>query len=106
MFAKVATIVLALGITACAVLVQRQQRYEIAKDISRTHWRILQQERDLLSMREQIARSTSPTSLRTRVARLERDWRAIPYRIDDPGAPRPRHGATDGQPAPRVEYGG
>jgi hypothetical protein len=105
-FAKVVSIVMALGLTACAVLVQRQQRYELAKGISQTHWRILQQERDLLSLREQIARATSPTVLRTRVARLERDWRAIPYRNDDPGVQRvarPTAGAPD---APRVELGG
>lgn len=106
MFAKVVSIVIALGLTACAVLVQRQQRYELAKGISQTHWRILQQERDILALREQIARSTSPASLRTRVARLERDWRAIPYRHDDPGAQRIARPTPEGADVPRVEFGG
>jgi len=105
-FAKVVSIVIALGLTACAVLVQRQQRYELAKGISQTHWRILQQERDLLSLREQIARATSPAALRTRVARLERDWRAIPYRNDDPGVQRIARPTAEAPDAPRVELGG
>jgi hypothetical protein len=105
-FAKVVSIVIALGLTACAVLVQRQQRYELAKGISQTHWRILQQERDLLALREQIARATSPSSLRTRVTRLERDWRAIPYRHDDPGSHRIARPTSEGADAPRVELGG
>ena len=106
MFAKVVSIVIALGLTACAVLVQRQQRYELAKGISQTHWRILQQERDLLALREQIARATSPATLRTRVARLERDWRAIPYRNDDPGVQRVARPTTEAPDASRVELGG
>lgn len=105
MFAKVVSIVIALGLTACAVLVQRQQRYELAKEISQTHWRILQQERDILSLREQIDRATGPVSLRTRVAKLERDWRAIPYRNDDPGSQRIAGPAVEA-PVPRVELGG
>jgi hypothetical protein len=106
LFAKVVSIVIALGLTACAVLVQRQQRYELAKDISTTHWRILQQERDLLSLREQIARRTGPKELRTRVAKLERDWRAIPYRNDDPGTQRIAYPSSDEPATPRVELGG
>jgi hypothetical protein len=105
-FAKVVSIVIALGLTACAVLVQRQQRYELAKGISQTHWRILQQERDLLALREQIARATSPTTLRTRVARLERDWRAIPYRNDDPGVQRVARPTSEAPDASRAELGG
>lgn len=106
MFAKVVSIVIALGLTACAVLVQRQQRYELAKGISHVHWRILQQERDLLSLREQVARATGPRELRPRVAKLERDWRAIPYRNDDPGVQRIARPATEVPETPRVELGG
>ena len=106
MFAKVVSIVIALGLTACAVLVQRQQRYELAKGISQAHWRILQQERDLLSLREQVARATGPKELRTRVVKLEKDWRAIPYRNDDPGVQRIARPAADPPDAPRTELGG
>lgn len=106
MFAKVVSIVIALGLTACAVLVQRQQRYELAKGISQAHWRILHQERDLLSLREQIARATGPKALRTRVAKLERDWRAIPYRSDDPGVQRISRPTAEAPDAPRAELGG
>lgn len=106
MFAKVVSIVIALGLTACAVLVQRQQRYELAKGISQTHWRILQQERDLLSLRKQVARATGPNELRRRVARLESDWRAIPYRNDDPGVQRIARPAVEAVDAPRMELGG
>jgi hypothetical protein len=105
-FAKVVSIVIALGLTACAVLVQRQQRYELAKGISQTHWRVLQQERDMLALREQIARATSPAALRTRVAKLEREWRAIPYRNDDPGVQRIARPTVEAPETPRVELGG
>jgi hypothetical protein len=106
LFAKVVSIVIALGLTACAVLVQRQQRYELAKDISQAHWRILQQERDMLSLREQIARATGPAALRRRVTKLERDWRAIPYRNDDPGVQRIARPMPESPDTPRAELGG
>jgi hypothetical protein len=45
MFGKSIAIVLALGVMATALLAFRQQRFELASKISRTHWRLLEQER-------------------------------------------------------------
>lgn len=103
MFAKITAIIVGIGILACGVLVQRQQRYELARDISRAHWRMLEQERTLWSLRAEIARRTRPEEVRTAVERLDRRWRAIPYRIEE--APRPSQDAFD-QPSARVELGG
>lgn len=47
MFGKSIAIVLALGVMATALLAFRQQRFELASRISRTHWRLLEQERSL-----------------------------------------------------------
>ena len=82
MFAKIAAIIVGVGVLACGVLAQRQQRYELARDISRAHWRMLEQERTLWSLRTEIARRTSPDDVRSAVDRLDRRWRAIPYRLE------------------------
>jgi len=102
-FAKITAIIVGIGILACGVLVQRQQRYELARDISRAHWRMLEQERTLWSLRAEIARRTRPEDIRTAVERLDRRWRAIPYRIEE--TPGPSQDALD-QPSARVELGG
>ena len=57
-------------------------------------------------LREQIARATGPTALRSRVTKLERDWRAIPYRNEDPGVQRIARPTADAPDTPRAELGG
>ncbi len=83
MFAKIVALVIGIGVLACGVLVQRQQRYELARDISRAHWRMLEQERTLWTLRAEIARRTRPEEVRAAVDRLDRRWRAIPYRLEE-----------------------
>ncbi len=99
MFWKIAALVLGIGVLACGVLVQRQQRYELARDISRAHWRMLEQEHTLWTLRAEIARRTRPEEVRMAVERLNRRWRAIPYRLDEGRG-------LDGDAAVRVEFGG
>lgn len=82
---------------------QRQQRYELARDISRSHWRMLEQERTLWSLRAEIARRTRPEEIRTAVHRLDRRWRAIPYRIEE--SPTGSQEVVDDR-STRVELGG
>ena len=82
---------------------QRQQRYELARDISRAHWRMLEQERTLWSLRAEIARRTRPEEIRTAVHRLDRRWRAIPYRIEESSSPAQFESTDHAQP---VEFGG
>ncbi len=103
MFAKITAIIVGIGILACGVLVQRQQRYELARDISRAHWRMLEQERTLWSLRAEIARRTRPDEIRTAVQRLDRRCRAIPYRIEE--LPSGVRGLDDDR-STRVEFGG
>lgn len=102
MFAKIIALILGIGVLACGVLVQRQQRYELARDISRAHWRMMEQERTLWELRAEIARRTRPEELRAAVERLDRRWRAIPYRLEDGG--RLEQAAESTEPA--VELGG
>lgn len=99
MFAKVVALVIGIGVLACGVLVQRQQRYELALDISRAHWRMLEQERTLWTLRAEVARRTRPDEVRAAVERLDRRWRAIPYRLDERRAP-------DAEAYAPVELGG
>jgi hypothetical protein len=57
---------------------------------------MLEQERTLWALRTEIARRTSPDDVRTAVQRLDRRWRAIPYRLEPlrldavPSLPPPR----------------
>ncbi|MBM4101541.1 MAG: hypothetical protein FJ256_04685 [Phycisphaerae bacterium] len=102
MFAKIAAIIIGVGVLACGVLAQRQQRYELARDISRAHWRMLEQERTLWALRTEIARRTSPDDVRTAVQRLDRRWRAIPYRLE----PMRLDAVPSAPPQRRVEVGG
>ena len=99
MFWKIVALVIGIGVLACGVLVQRQQRYELARDISRAHWRMVEQERSLWSMRAEIARRTRPAEVRAAVERQNRRWRAIPYRLDE-------NLGGDAEAMTRVEFGG
>lgn len=85
---------------------QRQQRYELARDISRAHWRMLDQERTLWSLRAEIARRTRPQEIRTAVERLDRRWRAIPYRIEEGTVPAYGSDGDATNSTERVEFGG
>ncbi len=67
---------------------------------------MLEQERTLWSLRAEIARRTRPQEIRTAVDRLDRRWRAIPYRIEE-GAVQPYGGEGDtANSTERVEFGG
>jgi hypothetical protein len=64
-----------------ALLALRQQRYETSSEISKTHWRILEQERAIWRMRADIARRSSPKDIRAAADRLKLDLEPIPNRV-------------------------
>lgn len=64
LFAKLLVIVVALGATALGLLALRQQRYEVSNEISRTHNRIVEQERAQWRMRAQVAARSTPADIR------------------------------------------
>ncbi len=111
MFGKSIAIVVALGVMATILLAFRQQRFELAARISRAHWRILEQEREIGRARAGVASAIRPDALRKAIAESSMKWRPIPHRLDAPNAPsqprlaiRPKSDAERDEP--RVEFGG
>ena len=78
MFAKLFIIILAIGAAACALLVVRQQRIELAHDVAMRHNRLLQHERALWDLRTEIAGRVKPGDVRMLVDQLGGDWQQIP----------------------------
>jgi hypothetical protein len=108
-FGKSIAIVLALGVMATALLAFRQQRFELVSRISRAHWRLLEQERDIGRRRAEVASAVKPDAVRKAIADLPWKWRPIPHRMDAPTPPTQPRLATRGQaePSPEpVRFGG
>lgn len=109
MFGKSIAIVLALGVMATALLAFRQQRFELVSRISRAHWRMLEQERDIGRRRAEVASAVKPDAVRKAITELPWKWRPIPHRMDAPTPPSQPRLATRGRadPAPEpVRFGG
>ncbi len=110
MFGKVIAILLGLGIMATALLATRQKRYEVASKISRTHWRLIEQQRDLMRYRAEVARKVRPDAIRMALNSMKTQWRPIPHRLDASTPPtQPRLVTTPGTKdidAIPVEFGG
>lgn len=70
MFAKLATVIVVLGATFGALLVNRQQRIDAASEISRTHFRMLRHERARTVLQAEVAAAVRPDRLREQIARL------------------------------------
>jgi hypothetical protein len=108
-FGKSIAIVLALGVMATALLAFRQQRFELVSRISRTHWRLLEQERDIGRRRAEVASAVKPDAVRQAIARLPWKWRPIPHRLDAPTPPTQPRLATRSPDEPTrdpVRFGG
>ena len=69
LFAKLLVVVVALGAMGLALLALRQQRYEVSNEISRTHNRIVEQERARWRLRAEVARLSDPADIRAAAAR-------------------------------------
>ncbi|MBL9141036.1 MAG: hypothetical protein JNK53_04155 [Phycisphaerae bacterium] len=81
LFLKLTVVALALGAMALGLLALRQQRYEASSELSKAHWRILEQERALWRMRAEIARNSRPQDIRQAAERLKIDLEPIPNRV-------------------------
>jgi hypothetical protein len=97
LFAKLLVIILVIGGTACALLVVRQQRLDLAHEISRTHWRMLTQRQTLWALEAEIARRCRPEHIRSSAEALEIEW--APLVIPDTWQQVPV------EPPPVPEYG-
>jgi hypothetical protein len=78
MFAKLLVIVIAVGATACALLVNRQQRIATFHEMSLIHRRLLEHERTLWEMRSELAQKCRPTQVRLAMQKLNEQWTPIP----------------------------
>ena len=88
MFAKLMLIIVAVGATACALLVIRQQRIDTFHEISLIHHRLLTHERTLWELRGEIAQRCRPSQVRLVMNQLGGNWVPIPTRPASPiGAP-------------------
>lgn len=81
LFLKLTVTVVALGAMGLALLALRQQRYEASSQLSKAHWRILEQERGLWRMRAEIARKTKPQDIRAAAEALKLDLEPVPNRV-------------------------
>jgi hypothetical protein len=63
-FAKLAAIILALGILGCTLLAMRQQRLQAAHELAEAQLRIRKSDEQLWLLRAQIARRLNPENIR------------------------------------------
>lgn len=64
MFAKLAAIIIALGIVGCTVLALRQQRLQAAHELAESQLRIRRSDEQLWLLRTQIAHRLNPEAIR------------------------------------------
>jgi hypothetical protein len=88
MFYKLLVIILAIGGSACALLVHRQHRVELAHEVAQAHNRLLQHERVLWELRTEIAGKVRPAEVRRLVEALGGTWVPIPAAPDLLHVPR------------------
>lgn len=89
-FGKLSILILAVGVTACALLVLRQQRLDAVHELAVAQARIAERDRDLYEIRTRIATRVMPNQvelLAARIAPLEPIRFALPQR---PGTPEPQ----------------
>jgi len=67
-FAKLAAIILALGILGCTLLAMRQQRLQAAHELAEAQLRIRKSDEQLWLLRAQIARRLNPENIRDMAA--------------------------------------
>ncbi len=82
MFAKICIIILALGATAGALLVNRQQRVDAAAEISRMHFKLHRHERAASRLRAEIASAVRPDEVRALLTSGGQEWEPILYRYN------------------------
>lgn len=89
MFAKLAVLILAVGVFACSLLALRQQRLDAVHELAVSQKRMAERDRDLFQLRTRIASRVMPDrveALAAKIGPLE------PIRVDGPtrpGTPNP-----------------
>ncbi len=108
MYAKIFLILISFGVTASGVLMLRQQRFELCREISRVHWRTVEQRQALWLVRAEIARLAGPVQVRMALERSRSQWESIPHRLSEPAPTASSRVAFQEQsrPGPRQGFGG
>jgi hypothetical protein len=78
MLVKLVFVILVVGTTASALLVNRQQRIETFHEMSVIHQRLLDQRSTLWKLQSQIAARSRPSEVREAVDHLSGAWAPIP----------------------------
>jgi len=95
MFGKLLAIIVVLAVMALALLVERQKRYETMLEVSRTHTRILEQERAIWRFRADVAQRIRPAEVREALSKVAGTWMPMPHRLDQPQPPTAPRLAAD-----------
>lgn len=87
MFAKLVVVLLGLGLTSGALLVNRQHRIDAAVEIGRAGERLRRQEASLGLLRAEVAKAVRPDLIAAALDGLSVEegvegWKAIPGRFD------------------------
>jgi len=83
-FGKIALLIIVLGGLAAAMLVDRQQRLDLAAAMQRTHARLRQHEQAIWRLRADLAYRTRPHEIRASIERLNVRMVPIPDRLQRP----------------------
>lgn len=84
MFGKILLLIVVLGGLAAAMLVDRQQRLDLAATMQRTHSRLRQHEQALWRLRADLAYRARPHEIRASVERLNVKMVPVPDRLQRP----------------------
>jgi hypothetical protein len=82
MVAKLAVIIVAIGATFAALLVNRQQRIDAVAEIARAQIRVEAHRKTVLKLHAAVAEAVRPAELRMAIARSGVQWQPIPYRFE------------------------
>jgi len=68
---KLVVVVLGLLVIAMALLAIRQREVEIAREVARAHWRLIEQRRAIASWHKELAEVTHPDRIREGIGAVQ-----------------------------------
>jgi len=84
MFAKLLVVILVMAATACALLINRQQRIDTVHRTARVHRQLLTQQQRLWTLRRDIAVESQPDRIREAVGEIGGEWAPIVFGRREP----------------------
>jgi hypothetical protein len=79
---KLAVIIVVLGAAFAVLLVNRQQRIDVAAEIARAQLRMDLHRKTISRLQASVAKAVHPDELRVAQAVVAAEWEPIPYRFD------------------------